>query len=204
MVGLVVLCGPLSSGPAEAQVYKYKKKDGTVVYTDDLGELPPARRAYYNQRAEQAAEREARKRALLTPEQRRAAELEAQRAQIIAAELEEAQRRKRLAEIDEAIRAFRASEKKEANQLAYWLEKKSKAEAELDEALEAFRAAQKEWAALAIKPRFSMFPGQAARLAELEKALPKLEAEVDAANLYLTETLPEQARQAGLPPGWRR
>ena len=54
---LVAFGFSLVSTGASAQVYKFKKKDGTVVYTDSLAQLPPDRRAYYNNLERQREER---------------------------------------------------------------------------------------------------------------------------------------------------
>ncbi|MEL6185961.1 MAG: hypothetical protein AAFU79_15155 [Myxococcota bacterium] len=190
---------------AEAQVYKYEKPDGTVIFTDDLAELPPERRAYYNEKEKAARERAERARARMTPEERRAEELAAERDKLMRAEMEEAARQARLREIDAFLRDWRAKQKQASDQIGFWLEKKQKAEQDLARALAKYREAQAEWSALALKKMsFSLFPGQNARFQELQESLPELEAEVDAANVYLTETLPDEARKAGLPRGWAR
>ena len=190
---------------AYGQVYKYEKPDGTVIFTDDLAELPPERRAYYNQKEEAAREKAERARARMTPEERRAAELAEERKKLMEAEMEEAARQARLREIDAFLRDWRTKQEEAADQVGFWLEKKQKAEQNLASALAKYRDAQAEWSSLALKKiNFSLFPGQNARLQELQESLPKLEAEVDAANTYLTETLPDEARKAGLPRGWAR
>lgn len=203
-IALVVLT-TLIAPPAFAQVYKYQKADGSVIFTDDLAELPPSRRAFYRKKEEAAERRAERERARMSPEERRAAELAAERERLIKAEMEEAARQTRLREIDEVLREWRAKKTQADQQTAFWLEKKAKAELALDAALAKYREAHAEWSALAIKKlNFSTFPGQNARFAELQESLPTLEAEVDAANTYLTETLPDEARKAGLPRGWAR
>jgi hypothetical protein len=201
-LGLVALL--VGASPAAAQVYKYRKKDGTVVFTDKLSDLPKERRAYYNRKKAKAKEKRRRARERMTPEERRAADLEAQRKKILAQELAARERRRRLEAIDAALAEYREKRSRKRQREAFWREKKAKAEARLEAALAEYREARKEWEALATRVGFSLLPGQRARKLELQEKLPKLEAAVDAANTYLTETLPEEARRAGVPPGWLR
>lgn len=205
--GIALLTALVVAGaalPAAAQVYKYTKKDGTVVYTDKLSDLPPERRAYYNAKEKKAEEKRRRARKRMTEEERRAADLEAQRKRILEQELAEEARRKQLQAIDEALAAYRKEKREREQAKAYWQEKLAKAKTDLREALAAYREALEEYESLAIQPNFSLFPGQRARLEELRTKLPKLEQAVDEANLYLVEILPEEARKAGVPPGWLR
>lgn len=196
LVSGALVIGGLSD-PARAQVYKYEKPDGTIVFTDKLSELPPERRAYYNKklREQEAARRRAEEQ--MTAAERQAKELEEERRALLQQEIDEADRKARLARIDAAIQAYREEVAQREQRRGYWLERKAAAEKALAEALEAYRAAQKEWEGLAIRARYALLPGQQKRIVELEKALPELAAQVEAANTYLTETLPEEARKAG-------
>ena len=189
---------------ARAQVYKYKDADGTLVFTDRLSDLPPERRAYYNRKEAEAEKRRRAEERALSEQERRAVELEAERARVLAEETEAAQRRRRLAELDEALRAYRRQKAERAQRKAYWQEKRTQAETALNEALLAYRSAKKEWSGLATQAGFALFPGQQRRLQELQEALPKLAAAVETRNHYLSVTLPEEARRAGIPPGWLR
>lgn len=189
---------------ADAQIYKYRKKDGTVVFTDKLSDLPPERRAHYNRKAAEQKKKRERELKRMTPAERKAAELTAQREKLMAQEMAEADRQRHLAEIDKALRAWRKRKAKDEARRAFWREKAVDAQKELDEAVAAYRAARLEYEKLAIKVSFSRLPGENARLAELLKALPELEAAVDAANKRLTETLPAEARKAGVPVSWLR
>ena len=60
LTGIAVTTLFLLPGLAEAEIYKYTKKDGSVVYTDKLSQLPRERRAYYL-RQQKAQEEERRK-----------------------------------------------------------------------------------------------------------------------------------------------
>lgn len=193
LLGLIATALVLASAtPALAQVYRYKKPDGTVVFTDNLAELPPARRAYYNRRAQEAKERLEKIRAAQTPAERREAEREADAARAKQEAEAEVVRRKRLAAIQRLVTRIRADEEKRAQTAAYWAEREAEAKKALDEAVDAYEAAKTEWEGLAMKAGFALFPGQAERKKELQDKLPELAAEVEAANTYLYETLPEE------------
>ncbi len=201
---IVVASLLLAASKSEAQVYKYTNEKGVVVFTDKLSDLPPERRAHYNEREMAAKKRREQLARSRTPEQQRTAELEEERRKILESRVEEQQREARLAAIEQALRDIEETSKARAETKAYWQERKATAQRELQEALDRYREAVKEYEGLAIKVGFTLFPGQQNRLLELQALLPKLEADVDRANAFLTEALPEEARRAGVPPGWLR
>lgn len=201
LAGIWVLTGAFW---AEAQVYKYTKEDGSVVYTDKLSDLPAKRRARYNEKEAKAKAKAERALKRMTEQERRAHELENQRQQLMDREMADAERQKQLAALNQALESIKRTRLRLEQQRAFWREKLETGQQNLAKALDNYRRAQKEYQSLAIKASFALFPGQQARRIELERALPKLEAEVDRANAYLTETLPKKARKAGVPPGWLR
>ena len=186
---------------ADAQVYKYTRDDGVVVFTDKLSDLPPERRAYYSKKAKAAEDQRRRERARKAPEQLRREALEAQRAQLARKKLNKEAEQHRRREFEDMLREIRKEKEKQEQANQFWREKKSEAEQALADALSRYNEALKEWESLAIKASFSLFPGQRVRLNKLQQALPQLAAAVEAANTYLTETLPAEARRAGIPPG---
>lgn len=206
-MGALVLVG-LTLWPnahATAQIYKYKKPDGTVVFTDALSELPPERRAYYNRKISEQKAREEQLEKGLSPSEKRAREREAQRAHLKAEKQSAELQKQRRAAINAALREIEREEQAEAQKQAYWLERFQQAETQLAEAVNTYQNAYEEWSAIAIKAQFALFPGQAQKRADLEAQLPRLVQAVDEANTYLTQTLPEAARKAGMPKRiWRR
>ena len=203
-LGLAAVGLAAAARTADAQIYRYEKDDGTTVFTDQLSDLPPERRAFYNRKAEAARERLEAIEASMTPAERRRAELQAERERVATERQDAEARAEHLAELDAALRRLERQARLEALNRRYWQERVAKARAELKTALARYREARKAWEALAIQPRFTLFPGQAERRIELEEQLPKLAAAVEAANEALTETLPAKARKAGVPPGWLR
>ncbi len=189
---------------ASAQIYKYKKADGTVVYTDDLAELPADRRAHYG-RLERAAKarQKARENQFGKAElERRAAD--AERKRIMAAQIEEGERARRLRAFEDTLKSVRKRSSKRAANRAAWKLRLKTAKEDMDKALKAFRTAQADYNALAMKPSFTLLPGQGQKKEALRAKLGGLEAEVDATVEQLYVVIPEEARRAGVPPGWLR
>lgn len=189
---------------ALAQIYRYTAKDGTAVFTDQLSDLPPERRAYYAKRKKEADKKLAAIRAAQSPEARAKAD-----------RAEEARRQKQKAELErqtaenrtkflQMTQKLKAEGKRKSDEKRYWKERIKDAEAELDAALAAYRKAKKEWASLSVNATYTLFPGQVQRRQEVQASLPELAKKVEAANEYLTETIPQEAKKAGVPPGWLR
>lgn len=189
---------------AEARIYKYTKPDGTVVYTDRLSQLPSERRAYYNRLEKEERKKEEAAKSRMSKEERERAEYEAERKRIAEAQMSEAERRRRLAAIDEAIASLQARNAKRDELKKEWQRRQSELQESLDKKLAEFRRTKEEWSALAIQADYALFPGQAQRKQELYAKLSKLESEIDGLLHQLTVVLPEEARRAGIPPGWLR
>lgn len=189
---------------ASAQIYKYKKADGTVVYTDDMGELPSERRAHYGKLQRAAKQRQkARENQYGKAELARRAKA-AERKRIMEAQIEAGERAKRLAALDDSLKRVRKRSAKTASNRAAWTLRLKTAKDTLEKALTDFRRTQADYNALAIQPSFALLPGQGQKKEALRARLGGLEAKVDAAVEALYVTLPEEARRAGVPPGWLR
>ena len=191
-------------GEAEAQVYKFTNKDGSVVYTDKLSDLPPDRRAHYARLEEEAAQRRQAQENMLGKEEVARREAEADKQRLATAQLEEAERQRRMADLDAVLQDLERRRDARDKSRAYWQQRHKKAKETLQQKLTEFRQTQEAFNALAIKPAFTLFPGQAEERDRLKAAMDKLEGEVDAAILELYTTLPDDARKAGVPPGWIR
>lgn len=199
-----VLLSVVGAGEAEAQIYKYSKPDGSVVYTDSLAELPPDRRAHYNQRQAELEAKARDEEAAMGAEEAERRRLEKERAAIAEAEMAEAERRERLAAMDAALAQYKARKKQSDLDKAGWQRRMKGARDQLARLLAKFRQKQTEWTSLATKASYAMFPGQAEKQEQLAKELKSLELAVDAQIDLVEVRLPEEARKAGVPPGWLR
>lgn len=202
--GLALLLASLFLGTeANAQIFKYKKPDGTVVYTDSLAQLPPARRAYYNRKLQEQERkrREAVQRLGKDEYERREKEkeLEALRKR----QMDEAERKRRIAAINAVLDDIRQRKKSREADEAAWRKKAKEAKEKVDRLLAEFNETQEKYKKLALNRAYAL-PGQQQERLELQKKLEKLEPELDAAIEYLNFGLPEEARKAGVPPGWIR
>ena len=210
-LGGAVLAGPtallstlLSLGVAQADTYKYKKGDGSVVYTDNLAELPAERRSYYNQ---QKAEREARRRELearVGKDELARQEAETAKAELAKQQLEESVRRERLARIDAQLRERTERRKVTEADKAKWQGRMRGARAKLAQLLTDFGRAKETFESLGTRASHTLLPGQAEELERARAQVAQLETEIDATVLEIEETIPEEARVAGVPPGWIR
>lgn len=189
--------------PAQAEIYTYTDKNGTLVFTDRLAELPLARRRYYNRKAaQQKAEAAQLEKALGKPEyerQKREAQA-AKKADKRAAQAEAAQKNRALG------RALSASQRRQATldkKRDYW-QKRAKTVRGKTKALYAeYKKTKTAYEALAIKADFSLYPAQRQEKAALALRLKQLKAELQAA-IKAEAALPEEARKAGAYPGWIR
>ncbi len=189
---------------AEAQIYKYSKGDGTVVYTDNLAELPSERRVYYNERQAELEAKAREEESLLGAEEAERRRLEREKNEVAAAQLEEAERRERMAAIDAQIARYQAKKKRSDLDQKGWQRRMKSARDQLQGLLTKFRQKQAEHSGLATKANFALLPGQAKRQDQLAKELERLEVAIDAQIELVEVTLPEQARREGVPPGWLR
>lgn len=189
---------------AYAEIYKYTKRDGSIVYTEDLGELPRDRQAYYRS---QEAQREERRRALearVGSDVLKEREAEQKRKAVLAAELEEAERQRRLAALDELLKGIRARRLAQKSDEASWRSRIETARTQMAEKLKAFGKTQEEYNRIAVQASYTLLPGQADKKKKLKETLDTLEKEIDALVIEIEETIPDEARKAGVPPGWIR
>jgi uncharacterized membrane protein len=190
--------------PAFAQVYKWKKPDGTIVYTDNLSQLPPERRAHYNQLEEEAQKKRRELEQAIGKEELERREAEAQRTNLAKAQLEEAERQRRLAALDETLAIIRHRVKLREENKSAWRERMAQAIKKRDELYQAFLAAQEKYNGLATRANFTLLPGQADEMEQAKKDTERLEVELDQVIQEIQFTIPEEARKAGIPPGWLR
>jgi len=189
---------------AEAQVYKYVKSDGTIVYTDRLGDLPADRQRHYNQlERERQATRERLERELGKEElERREAEQKAEA--LRRQQANAAQNARELAEIQARIDLYkRRAEEREA-QKAVWQTRLRLAKEKLADLLRKFREAQERYNGIALKPMHTLLPGEAEERENARKAVEALEPQIDRTIQEIEIDIPESARKAGVPPGWLR
>lgn len=185
-------------------VYKFARPDGVVVYTDRLVELPPevrrryaeeerARQARYDAWVREVGKNEAERRAL---EQERKA-LAEQRALDQAA----AQRLRRL---NQTLSRLKDKRRQQAQRREMWQARVRKLRRSLAEALAAHQKARKEFERIAIQPQHTRLPGQTQKMLKAQADMARHAKTMDRLTRTLTEALPEEARRAGVPPGWLR
>lgn len=202
LLGLV-LAVSVTQG-ARADVFKYVKGDGTIVYTDNLSDLPEDRRAMYNRKiAERERAQEELERAVGKEEVERR-EAEAKRQEIERQVKDEQERKQRIAAFDAQIRNYRAREQAREKGKLQWQTRMKAAKQKLEQQLAEFNQKQEEFASLATRADFTLLPGQVGQRDDLQKKLKVLEQSIDALIVEIDETIPEQARKAGIPPGWLR
>lgn len=195
----------LSFSPdAEAQIYKYAKPDGSVVYTDSLSELPSDRRAYYNQRRAELEAKARDEEAAMGAEEAERRRLEREKAALMEAEMAEAERRERIAAMDAQLARYRSDKRKSDVDKANWQRRMKTARDQLARMLAKFKEKQREWTSLATKPNYTLLPGQGEKQDQLAKELKALEIAIDAQIEIVEVEIPEAARKAGVPPGWLR
>lgn len=189
---------------ARAELFKYKKANGTVVYTDNLSQLPAERREFYNKQRE---EREAKKRELesqIGKEEVARREAEAKRVEIGKQEIAETERQSRMVAINAALDEIQKKRAQREASRDVWRQKMVAAREALAKKLAEFQAASDKYNSVAIKPDFSRLPGEGEDMQKAKDDMERLEKEVDALNTQVEETIPDQARKEGVPPGWLR
>lgn len=189
---------------AEAQIYKYQKGDGTVVYTDSLAELPNERRAYYNRRQAELDAKAREEESVLGAEELERRRLEKERAALAAEALEEAERRERMAALDAQLARYKSQRQAAAADEKRWRDRMKRAREQLQNLLTQFRKKQAEHTNLAMKPDFTRLPGEADKQEILARELKTLETAIDAQIEEVEVKIPEEARRARVPPGWLR
>jgi colicin import membrane protein len=202
MVALLGLVLALLPAAAHAQIFKYVKPDGTVVYTDNLSQLPPKRRAYYNKMLAEQERAEKELEAKIRDEQKTRERAEARRRAL--RQNAETAGQDRLAALEAEIARLRAQNEARERAKAEWRKRYLSLRSRLDQKLEAYRQTQQKYDALAIRADYALFPGQVKEKNELRAQLEKLEKEIDALAHELNVELPAEARKAGIPPGWIR
>lgn len=197
---VVLLCW--GSSDAAAEIFKYVKADGTVVYTDSLAQLPKERRIHYNKLLAERKKAAEKVREEVAEDEEAQRKAEAERARLRAEA--DARNAARLKAIDETIARLRAKSRAREAKKQEWQARISAVEKKLDDKLATFQKVQEEYKGLAIKVEYTLFPGGRQRKLELKDQLDELEKEIDGLIHELQVEIPEEARKAGIPPGWVR
>ena len=194
----------LVADAAHAQVYKYRKKDGTVLYTDTLADLPPKIRAKYAKREAEKARRRARLEASLGKAEVARREAEAKRKADLQRQMDQVDQMRRRQELQVLLKRIRDEEAQEADKKKQWQQRVAKARADVQALFTEFKKTREAFDTIAVRADFTLFPGQAGEKEKLRKKLDKLEKELDSALEELNVRIPNEARRAGIPPGWVR
>ena len=202
VVGIGVVVG--GTFAAHAEIYKYTLPDGTTIYTDKLSDLPKDVRAKYARRAAEKAKRRARLEASVGKREAARREAEEKRKAQLERQIAEAQALQRQQEIRALIKRIDKSAAKEAEKKAKWQKRVIEARSRVKGLFEEFKKTREAYDTLAVRADFTLFPGQNQKKGELRKKLEKLEKELDEALKELNEKIPDEARKAGIPPGWLR
>jgi hypothetical protein len=197
----VLLSLPLS---AAAEVYKYKKPDGTIVYTDNLNQLPADRREHYNKQREEREQKRAELERAIGKEELERRENEAKRVELERAQLAEAERQERMRAIDVVLADIQKRRSAREASREVWRQKMKTAREALEKKLAEFQALSEKANAISIQPDFARLPGQNEDLEKTKEALEKLEKEIDVLVEQVDVIIPDEARKAGIPPGWLR
>lgn len=204
LVVLAIALGLSVPFSARAELYKYKKSDGTVVYTDNIGQLPAERREYYNKQREEREEKRRQLEQQIGKEELARREAEAQRAELERAQLAAEERERRMTEISTVLAEIQKKRAAREAGREVWKKKINDARDALAKKVTDFQALSERVSAIAIQPDYARFPGQAEDLEKMKEELAKLERDIDALVILVEETIPEQARKEGIPPGWLR
>ncbi len=200
---LVLLCC-LSPALAEAQIYKFTKPNGTVVYTDNLAQLPQEQQRHYAEEERKRAEERQRLEASLGKEELERREAEAKRQLLERQQMDEAERRRQMEELDQAILEIQKRRAEREGVWNQWRQKIVAARAQQQEVWKKYQAALATFESLGIKPSFSWLPGEAEQFEQAQKDMERWGKELEALNQLIEFTIPDQARKAGVPPGYLR
>ena len=204
VVGIVASAGALVAEASGSQIYKYRKKDGTVVYTDKLSDLPRSARAKYAKREAEEQKARARLEASLGKAEVARRESEAKRKAELARQIEQADAMRRRQELQALLARLNERDAKEAEREQRWRKRLADAKAEVERLYKEFQQTREAYDNLAVRIDYTLFPGQNKEKFKLRDRLEKLEKELDAALTELNDTIPTEARRAGVPPGWLR
>ncbi len=193
-----------SAGTAFADMYKYTRPNGTVGYTDNLNDLPAERRAYYNKIKAEREQRRREEEQRVGKDELARRELESKRAEIQRAQIDEAERRTKLQALDAQIAGFQEKRRAQEADRARWRERVKAAKAKLQGLLAELEKQREIYENVATKANFTLLPGQSEEAEKAKEKMDELEPQIDAAILDVEETIPEEARKAGVPPGWLR
>lgn len=200
------IAGALLMGPADADadIYKYKKPDGTVTYTNSLADLPVERRRYYNQRKQEQEAKRAQLERKIGKDELARREAEAQRERLLRDKAKQAEAQAQLAELDARIAAWKTKSRQRDEVKTKWQNRLAGAKQKLETALAEFKEAEGTYQSIAMKASHTLFPGQAQQRDEALKKMTELEVVIDALIEEIEVTIPDEARKAGIPPGWLR
>jgi len=189
---------------AHAQLYKYRKKDGTVVYTDKLSDLPPKVRARYARRAAKKSQKRAELEAAVGKREAARREAEAKRQQDIQRQIVAADRAQQRQNLQRLLSRIKKDDAAEATRKAQWQKRVADAKADVRRLYAEFKKTRESYDNIAVRANFALFPGQAKEKDKLRKRLDELEKELDSALDEVNNKIPNEARKAGVPPGWIR
>ena len=199
-----VFAGLLVSKSARGEIYKFVKPDGTIVYTDNLAQLPSERRAHYNKLLEEADRRRRELESQIGKEELKKREMEAERGELLRKQAASRERARRLQAIDKELLAIREKRQAQEASKASWQKRVKDEKEKLEKLLKEFNETQETYRGLATKASFTLLPGQQEQMEAARVRLEELEREIDSSVELLSVTIPEEARKAGIPPGWLR
>ncbi|MEM7678709.1 MAG: hypothetical protein AAF449_22235, partial [Myxococcota bacterium] len=171
---------------------------------DKLSDLPPKTRARYAKRAAKKAQKRAELEAAVGKREADRREAEAERQKNIQRQIAEAQRAQQRQDLQRVLNQIKKDDKAEASRKAKWKKRVADARAEVDRLFAEFKKTRKAYDNIAVRANFALFPGQAKEKEKLRKRLDELEKELDAALDEQNNKIPNEARKAGVPPGWIR
>lgn len=193
-----------SAGTAVADLYKYTKPDGTTAYTDQLGELPAERRAYYNKAKAEKEQRRREEESRVGKEELARREAESKKAELQRAQMDESERRQKMAALDAQIAAFQEKRRATEADRTRWQQRMKAAKERLAGLLKEFDQARETYEGLATRASFTLLPGQNEEMEKAKEKMDQLEPAIDAAIAEVEDVIPDEARRAGVPPGWIR
>ena len=192
------------AAPAHAQIYKYRRKDGTTVYTDKLSDLPKSVRAKYAAREAKKAQERRRLEASLGKAEVARREAEERRQRHLREQIAAAKQKQRRRELKAMMKRINKSSSERDAKKAKWQQRVSAARKKVDELYADFGKTRQAYDQIAVRADYALFPGENKQKGELKKKLDRLEKELDAALEELNVKIPNEARRAGVPPGWLR
>ncbi len=191
-------------GLARADIYKYVKEDGTVVYTDSLSDLPRERREHYNRMREKEAEKEEELKAKIGAEEYARKKAEEEKERLLQEKADQQERQRRIAQINSQLNAYRAAEQKREREKLMWKTKMQTSKDKLQKLLKEFNEASEKANSLGMRASHTLLPGQAQEQQNARKKMKQLEPQIDKQIHEVQVQIPEDARKAGVPPGWLR